>query len=96
MKKGDIIYECQSGINIEFEIMTEPEHAIEVWDGKEKNRWTWIGRNTQNDEEISYSLVEGFEHYGPRLYHEPQYCSIGKPIEEGVLNIQFELLGAPE
>lgn len=78
---GDIIYECEGGTNIEIRILSKP--TFEIWDddGKPRRQWSWEAENTQNGEKIGYLLTEGLSHYGPRLYHQPQYISIGKDGE---------------
>lgn len=88
MKPGTLFYECQSGINIEAVCIEAP---IQSAGHEDRPHWTWPARNTQTGELISYGLTEGLEHYGPRLYGEPQYCSIRDK------KFLFDLLGgAPE
>ena len=71
---GDILYECQSGYNIKFEVMTRPEWTTETTFGKERRHWNFFGKNVYSKEIIQYGLTEGLEHYGPRLYNDPQYA----------------------
>lgn len=78
LKVGQIIYECESGYNIEIRVTSVPVETV----GYERRRaWAWTGVNTQNDETIKFLLTEGLSHYGPRLYTDPEYCHIidGKP-----------------
>jgi hypothetical protein len=73
MNIGDIFYECQSGINLKCKVLTRPEYTNEVYSGIAKRHWKWVAENVYNGDKINYGLTEGFEHYGPRLYSEPQY-----------------------
>jgi hypothetical protein len=70
---ADIFYECQSGFNIKCKALTRPEWLEEETLGKINRHWTWLAENVFSGEKISYGLTEGFEHYGPRLYWQPQY-----------------------
>ena len=86
LKIGDIIYECQYGMNLEAEVLSAPVER----DGNEGRRyWSWTAKNTQTGEIISFGLTEGLSHYGPRLYREPQYAR----FHNGELD--FPLVGAP-
>jgi len=38
-----------------------------------KRTLEWGAVNTENSEPIAYLLTEGFEHYGPRIYAQPEY-----------------------
>lgn len=71
LKIGDVIYECEMGMNIEARITSEPVESYS--EGLEKRQWRWTAVNTQNGETIYYLLTEGLSHYGPRLYLQPQY-----------------------
>ena len=73
---GDIIYECQSGLNIKVEVTSRPEYVLETSFGTERKYWTWSGKNAYSGEAIAYALTEGLEHSGPRLYSEPQYVHV--------------------
>ena len=70
---GDIFYECQSGTNIKAKVTTQPKSKKVTLAGKECVQWEWTALNVTTDVKINYCLTEGFEHYGPRLYNEPQY-----------------------
>lgn len=69
-KVGDIFYECQYGANLEARV-TEAPTLKTLEDGR--RQWSWTAENTQNGEKIEYLVTEGLEHYGPRIYEEPQY-----------------------
>jgi hypothetical protein len=71
---GDIFYECQSGYNIKCKVLTRPEWVEQEFAGKTRKYWTWFAENVFSGEKITYGLTEGLEHYGPRLYSEPQYA----------------------
>lgn len=72
-KIGDIFYECECGINIEARVTKEP---IEVEGFEGRRAWEWEAVNTQNGKKICYKLTEGYSHYGPRLYTDPEYIQI--------------------
>lgn len=82
---GDIIYECEMGMNIEARVTSSPTETT-TDDGK--RQWRWTAENTQNGKVINYLLTEGMSHYGPRLYRMPQYCK----FVDG--EITFPLMGA--
>ena len=84
---GDIIYECEMGMNLEARVTTAPIEE-EGFEGRKK--WSWTAKNTQNGQEINYLITEGMSHYGPRLYREPQYCGFANG------EITFPLVGAQE
>jgi len=87
---GDVIYECEGFTNIEVRITSKPVASIsEPLEGR--TQWRWTAENTQNGKSIDYLLTEGLSHYGPRLYRQPAYVTIGKDGEW-----KFELYGAPE
>ncbi|MCP4990071.1 MAG: hypothetical protein GY928_29720 [Colwellia sp.] len=65
---GDKYYECESGYNLELTVLTKPVKS-------DKNSWTWKAID-DSGKEVDYRLTEGMEHYGPRLYSTPQYCSL--------------------
>ena len=67
---GDVFYECQYGINIKVEVITRPKYTLE----DNRRHWVWIGKNVCDGSIINYALTEGLDHYGPRIYSEPQYC----------------------
>ena len=71
MKVGDVFYECEYGANIRARVTTAPVIDTTSWEGKRQLRWE--AENTESGEPISYLLTEGLDHYGPRIYDEPQY-----------------------
>jgi hypothetical protein len=73
---GDIFYECQSGFNIQAKVTTQPKSKTITFMEEEKIQWQWTAVNVTTGEEINYCLTEGLEHYGPRLYSEPQYVYV--------------------
>lgn len=64
---GDVFYECASGINFKMIVRTKPEFDNGKWS------WTAIGSDGNI---IDYLITEGFEHYGPKIYSQPQYVEI--------------------
>lgn len=66
---GDIIYECEAGLNIKAEVTSKPVTKT-TDDGKKQVSWTAINFFTKK--EIGYMLTEGYEHY-IKIYKEPQY-----------------------
>ena len=86
LKVGDVIYECEGGINIEVRVESVPVEE----EGHEGRRfWCWTAENTQDGTTINYSLTEGLSCYGPRLYRSPQYARIDPKTKEFI----FELYG---
>lgn len=73
LKVGDIIFECEGGLNIKTKVLTVPI-ASKQKDGEERRTLKWDAENTEDKTPISYFVTEGYMHYGPRLYMEPQYC----------------------
>lgn len=73
---GDIIYECDGGVNIETRVLSKP--IAKIWNdgGVERRQWEWEAENTQDGRKIAYLLTEGLSHYGPRLYRQPQYITL--------------------
>lgn len=69
-KLGDVFYECEAGRNIEARVTRVP---VAGQHGDGSRFLDWVAENTQNGEEITYRLTENLEHYGPRLYDQPQY-----------------------
>lgn len=72
-KIGEKFYECQSGYNMEFIVLSIPVEQ-EGYEGRKQ--WSWKAKNTQSGKEIDFLLTEGLSHYGPRLYRQPEYCRI--------------------
>ena len=70
LEVGDIIYECDMGYNAEVEILSVPTTGLD------SNAYDWEGKNTQSGRIINFRVTEGFGHYGPKLYREPQYAYI--------------------
>jgi hypothetical protein len=71
MKVGDVFYECEMGLNIEARVTSLPVASNDNSEGRRVLRWNAV--NTQNGEPIAYLLTEGLDHYGPRIYDQPQY-----------------------
>lgn len=45
LKVGTVFYECQYGYNLKAITTTEPVRSIDIWNGEEKVRWSWIAVN---------------------------------------------------
>lgn len=71
LKPGDVIFECEMGMNIKARVLNTPLLDAEGYEGK--RRLTWAAENTEDGSPISYMVTEGLMHYGPHLYREPQY-----------------------
>ncbi len=71
LKIGDVIYECEMGMNAEVRITSEPVDSFNEQLGK--RQWRWTAENTQTGAKVEYLSTEGFRHYGPHLYRRPQY-----------------------
>lgn len=87
IKVGDIFYECEAGMNIEAKVTVAPIVSNEF---EGRKQWSWKAENTQNGDTIDYLITEGLEHYGPRLYRQPQYCRVSNG------EISFPLLGGSD
>jgi hypothetical protein len=61
IKVGDIHYEYDMGLEMEFEVLTKPVRSDE-------GQWTWKAKNTTDGKEVSFLVTEGFSHYAPNLY----------------------------
>lgn len=69
LKKGDILFECDYGSNIEFEVITDPIITEKV-DGDITYSWEGLSSDGRT---IDYMISTHYSHYGPKLYLEPQY-----------------------
>lgn len=89
LKVGDEFFECESGINIHCRVTSDVTVDDYYDDFSKENRkqYRWTAVNVYNDEEISYLITEGLEHYGPRLYSSPQYAT----VKNG--NMEFKFYG---
>ena len=64
VKMDQIVYECQYGQNIKMRIVHDPIFVDGVYETMGK---------TDKGGIIELRQSPGMEHYGPRLYNEPQY-----------------------
>ena len=76
LKMGDIFYECQYGVNLKMNVLTQPIATKINLLTKDTLQWTWEAVNMITNLKVDYTLTEGFGHYGPKLYKEPQYVEI--------------------
>lgn len=58
INKGDILFEKGFGIEIVFEVKTQPE--------KDGDKWSFVGE--KDGQETNFLQTEGCTHYGPDLY----------------------------
>lgn len=73
IKKGDVLWESSSYGNLQFEVLNDPVHNVD--------RWEWQARTAQRGT-VDYVIVDGYEHYGPRIYRNPVYMGVGdEPLE---------------
>lgn len=73
-KPGDVFYECEYGLNIEARVVSRP---LEGWSNSlGRRQWRFTAVNVHNGVPIDYLVTEGYSHYGPRLYREPQYATV--------------------
>jgi len=70
---GDILYDCEAGINIEFKVLEVPME--EYNESLKSNQLSWKGI-TPEGEEIKFLIIEKFSHYGPRIYTYKAYAHI--------------------
>ncbi len=64
LKKGDIIYECESNTNYELYVRQDAQHL--------KSGWTCLVENTEG-EIFELYVSKGISNMGPRIYKCPQY-----------------------
>lgn len=62
---GSVFYECDYGMCIKLKVTS----FITFKD----NQWTWTAVDLGSGEEVDYLVTKGFEHYGPKLYSDPDY-----------------------
>ncbi len=80
VKKGQILWECQSGFNIRVEAQEDAR--------KKDNGWACNMKLSRNGGEIlEYYWVQEYAHYGPRLYKEPQYIPLKHCMSEDDFNL---------
>jgi hypothetical protein len=61
---GDVFYECEHGENLQMTVVEPVSH--------ENGQWKWAAKN-ESGEQFNYLITDGYEHYGPKIYSEPQY-----------------------
>ena len=70
IKKDKIFYECEYGTNMKF-IALEDAHRKKG----DEEYWEFKGRRVKTGEVIDFGSREGFSHYAPKLYKEPEYAN---------------------
>lgn len=68
LKKGDVVWECEAGMNLCCTIIEDPVHI----DEPHAEGWSVKALNHKN-EEFTMFASDVAPHYGPRLYPEPMY-----------------------
>ena len=81
IKVGDTLFNCSSGINIEFSVIEAPVEAYSS--GLESNQLTWKGVDP-NGEEMNFLITETLPHYGPKIYDYKVYTE-PEDFNEGFL-----------
>lgn len=77
-KPGDIFYECEYGMNMEFCVLTAPvprENGGTYQDGTPYRQLEWLAVNTQTGEMTEFLTTDLLMHYGPRMYTQPEYAA---------------------
>lgn len=64
---GDVFYESAYGIDLKMTVVEPVTH--------ENGKWNWIAEN-KDGTRCNYLITDGYEHYGPKLYAEPQYGNV--------------------
>lgn len=66
IRKGDILWESGQYGSIQFEVLDKPTHI--------NGKWEWKARTGKRGI-VDYLIVDGYEHYGPRIYRQPVYAT---------------------
>lgn len=74
LEVGMVYYECSSGMNLQGTVVSPVVESAIFTMGKERKQWCWVAER-KNGTKFDCAITEGFEHYGPRIYREPQYGS---------------------
>ncbi len=69
MKIGDILYESEMGMEIQFEVISKP--VIEN-DG-ERDTATWNGKVIPEGKIVEYVVTDGYQHYCSYITKEPRF-----------------------
>jgi len=81
IKVGDTLFNCSSGINIEFSVLETP---IETYSKElESNQLKWKGVDPDG-EEMNFLITESMTHYGPKIYGHKAYTEPGD-FQDGFL-----------
>lgn len=86
LKDGTIFYECRSGYNAKYILVDDVViNEVEIHD-KQHKQYKWKALHEKSNTVTDFLITEGFEHYGPRLYTSPQYCS----FKDGEMQFKLE------
>jgi hypothetical protein len=76
LKVNDEFWESSQYGNIHCRVINTPVvDQIEIR-GKIYDRYNWTAIDIDSGKQLSYTITEGLEHYGPSLYTEPAYVNI--------------------
>lgn len=81
LEVGMVYYECSSGYNMKMTVVSPAEVTSVKIMGKDRNQYSWLVER-KDGRQLTCVSTEGFEHYGPRIYREPQYCSYNRETKE--------------
>ncbi len=68
LKKGDTLFECDYGQDIQFTVTSE----VAIVEEDDDIKYSWEG-TTPEGRVINYMISRNYAHYGPKLYLEPQF-----------------------
>ena len=77
LKNNDVFFECECGMNSEYRVTEN----IKFNDARDAI--SWKGVNTNTNEIVEFMIREDYQHYGPKIYKEPQYVSMNENDELG-------------
>lgn len=70
LKDGDVFYECEYGMSYQYKVVGDVQITMYEDTNTERHQWQWKGVSPDG-REVDFLVTEGFEHYGPKLYSEP-------------------------
>lgn len=79
LKTGDIVYEDACG-SLEVLVISDPTSSmVDFGDGEARRQWMFLGMVPSaagGSSVVEFLTTEGWEHYGPRLYREPNMVPV--------------------
>lgn len=70
LKLGDKIWECESGINVPIEVISEPEKTENCLGETE---WKCLAKSFETGDTFYLSCLGDYGTYGPKLSRVPEY-----------------------